>query len=248
MRGTKLRQIFGRDRAHFLECRHARLLEYFGGKRVREDQKIAWLRPIVGRGLRHLVEAIGDLRRIADRAVAGDRPRGRRPDDDRRAAIGFLQRLETPVVAERERDRKLHPDRVRGVILVFDLGFGERGLLDHAPHHRLRAAIERAVRGELHQLARDLRLGREAHRGVGMLPVALDAEALELLALHAEPVLREGAAFGAEFVDRHRVLVLALGAVLLLDLPFDRQAMAVPARHVVRSRSRASAASASPHP
>jgi hypothetical protein len=30
-----------------------------------------------------------------------------------------------------------------------------------------------------------------------------------------------------------RVLVLALGAVLLLDLPFDRQAVAVPAGHVV---------------
>ena len=33
---------------------------------------------------------------------------------------------------------------------------------------------------------------------------------------------------------RDCVLVLALGAILLLDLPFDRQAVAVPARHVVR--------------
>src|SRR5262249_61326304 len=44
----------------------------------------------------------------------------------------------------------------------------------------------------------------------------------------------EGAALAAEFDDRHRVLVLALGAVLLLDLPLDRQPMAVPARHVIR--------------
>ena len=71
-----------------------------------------------------------------------------------------------------------------------------------------------------------------------MLPVALDAEPLELLALHVEPVLGIGAAFLAERDHRRRVgqvrLLLVLGAVvLLLDLPFDRQAVAVPARHVV---------------
>src|SRR5262249_16233986 len=46
---------------------------------------------------------------------------------------------------------------------------------------------------------------------------------------------REGATLATELVDRHRVLVAALGAVLLLDLPLDRQAVAVPARHVVRA-------------
>ena len=44
----------------------------------------------------------------------------------------------------------------------------------------------------------DVRFGVEAHGGVGMIPVALDAQALELLALHVEPMLREGAAFAAE--------------------------------------------------
>ena len=72
-----------------------------------------------------------------------------------------------------------------------------------------------------------------------MRPVADDAEALELLALHVEPVLGIGAAFLPE--RDHCVgvaqirLGLALRAVaLLLDFPFDRQAVAVPARHVVR--------------
>ncbi len=120
------------------------------------------------------------------------------------------------------------------LILVLDLGLGERGLLHHRPHHRLRAAIELAGRGELHHLAGDLRLGRESHGRVGVVPVAVDAEALELLALHVDPVLGEGAAFLAELDHRPDVvLVLALGAVLLLDLPFDRQAVAVPARHIV---------------
>jgi len=46
-------------------------------------------------------------------------------------------------------------------------------------------------------------------------------------------VLREVAALLAELDHRYRVLVLALGAVFLLDLPLDRQAVAVPARHVI---------------
>jgi hypothetical protein len=59
-------------------------------------------------------------------------------------------------------------------------------------------------------------------------------EPLELLALDVDPVRRIGAALGAELLDRHLVLVELLLAVLLLDLPFDRQAVAVPAGHVGR--------------
>ena len=62
---------------------------------------------------------------------------------------------------------------------------------------------------------------------------SLDAQPLELLALHGDPVIGEGAALATELADRHLVLVLLLGAVFLLDLPYDRQAVAVPARHVV---------------
>ena len=46
-------------------------------------------------------------------------------------------------------------------------------------------------------------------------------------------MLGEVAAFAAELDDRHLVLVLAGGAVLFLDLPLDRQAVTVPAGHVV---------------
>ncbi len=71
-----------------------------------------------------------------------------------------------------------------------------------------------------------------------MRPVADHAEALELLALHLDPMLGELPALFAESHQSRRVgkvrLRLALGAVvLLLDLPFDRQAVAVPARHVI---------------
>ncbi len=138
----------------------------------------------------------------------------------------------------REHHRELHVDRRALDLLVLDLGLGKRGALHHGPHHRLRAAIEQPIHGELRELAGDGRLSVVTHRGVGMIPITLDAEALELLALHVEPVLGVGPAFAAEADDRLRVrevrLGLALGAiVLLLDLPLDGEAMAVPARHVI---------------
>ena len=172
-------------------------------------------------------QRVVDLLAVGDGAVAGDGPGRGGPDHDRRA--GEVRRARG-----RAQHREARPERRRDVVVVLDLGFGERGLLDRAPHHRAQAAIEGAVHQELADLADDRRLGGEVHGGVAPLPVARDAEPLELLALHVEPVRGVGAAFGAEIEHRHRVLVAALGAVLLLDLPLDRQAVAVPARDVVR--------------
>ncbi len=67
-----------------------------------------------------------------------------------------------------------------------------------------------------------------------MVPVAIDAEPLQLLALHIDPMLRVGAALGAELARWDLVLVELLGAVFFLDLPLNRQAVAVPAGHVRR--------------
>jgi hypothetical protein len=61
----------------------------------------------------------------------------------------------------------------------------------------------------------------------------LDAETAELRHLYRQPVLRISPALGAELQHRDGVLVLLRLAVLLLDLPLDRQAVAVPARDVV---------------
>ena len=75
-----------------------------------------------------------------------------------------------------------------------------------------------------------------------MVPIAHDAEALQLPALRIDPALRIGAAFVAERLDRRFIAACAgengLGllvlAVLLLDLPLDGEAVAIPARHVRR--------------
>ncbi len=168
---------------------------------------------------------VGDVRPVRQSLVDRDRPRGRRPDH-RISADEFGHRA----LDDLERDIDLG----RGDVLIFHLGLGQGGLLDRGPHHRLGAAIELAGLGELEQFARDHRLGRIIHREVGIVPLAHHAQPLELLALRGYPLGCISAAFGAELRDRHLVLVLLLGAIGLLDLPLDRQAVAIPAGNVRR--------------
>ena len=69
-------------------------------------------------------------------------------------------------------DRKLHPNHITRKILILDLGFSQCRLLNHRPHHGFRAAIQKPVILELHDLARNLRFGVIGHRRVGMIPIA----------------------------------------------------------------------------
>ena len=119
------------------------------------------------------------------------------------------------------------------MVVIFDLGLSQRRSLHHRPHDRLGAAIELAGHGELQELAGDDGFRVISHGQIGVLKITLDAEPAELVGLHLHPMGGEVAAFLTEFVDGNLVLVLALGAILLLDLPFDRQAVAVPAGHII---------------
>ncbi len=74
----------------------------------------------------------------------------------------------------------------------------------------------------------------EVHCRVWVFKIAADCEALELFRLDLDPTRSKFTAFLAELVDGNFVLVLALCAVFLLDLPLDRQAVAIPARHIIR--------------
>ncbi len=116
--------------------------------------------------------------------------------------------------------------------MIFHLGIGQRGLFHRGPHHRLGAAIELAAFRKLQQFGNDGRFRREVHGEIGFFPITIDAQPLQLAGLHIHPMLGIGAAFGAEFLRRHLVLVLLLGAIGFLDLPFDRQAVAIPAGHI----------------
>ena len=190
---------------------------------MRDDVGRSDLGPVVDRGLRYSIAPVRNAAREGDRAIARNRPRRRSPNDDGRV-LGL--------------DWERHEDRVADMVFVFDLGFRKRRLLDDAPHHGLRAAIEQSARDEFEDLPGDLRFGGKAHRRVGMIPVADDAQPLEFLPLHGEPVFGIGAAFLTEGDDGLRIrevgFRLALASVeFFLDLPFDRQPVTVPAGHVV---------------
>ena len=116
--------------------------------------------------------------------------------------------------------------------MIFDLCLGQRGLLDGRPHHRLRPLIQSAIHQELLEFFGNHAFGVEIHGQVGIVPIARDAEPFELLTLHINPTLGKGPAFLAELDDVDRILVASFFAILLFDLPFDRQTVAVPARDI----------------
>ncbi len=177
-------------------------------------------------------ERVFDVGAVGQRAVARHRPRRRGPDHH----AGSFEDA-------RRQHREPHPDRRRGVVGVFDFRFRQRGFFHHAPQHRAQAAIQRAVQHEFADFDGDRGLRGEIHRRIPVRPVAVDAEAAEFARLHRHEMRGMGAAFGAEIDQRDVVLVAPGFAVLLLDLPFDRQAVAIPAGDVMRVVARHLAAS-----
>src|SRR6201999_721647 len=66
----------------------------------------------------------------------------------------------------------------------------------------------------------------------GPLEIADLTQALDLLALDLEPMTGEDAAVAAKLLGGDFVLGFTFRAILLLHLPFDGEAVAVPARHI----------------
>ena len=197
------------------------------GQVVGHDQLVARLGPGLERqvglhGLDH-IDRVGDVGIIRDGPVGGHGPGGGGPDHHAGAQcrVGALHH------------RELHPDGGADMVVIFDLGVSQGRALHRAPHHRLGAAIELVGLHEAVELLDDLGLAGEVHGRIATGPVAQHAQALELAALDLDPVGGVVAAAGAELGLGDLVLAPALGAELLLDLPFDRQAVAVPTGDVV---------------
>ena len=95
--------------------------------------------------------------------------------------------------------------------------------------NRLASLVEAVPLGKSCQLACRGRLVIGGHRQVRVLPVAEDAETPELLALDFDPFLGVSAALLADVCLAHLALLVA---EFLVDFQLDRQAVAIPARHV----------------
>ncbi len=100
-----------------------------------------------------------------------------------------------------------------------------------APVNGLLALVDEPLLDEFAERARDGRLILEVHRQVQVIPVAKDAQALELAAHHVDEARGVSAAGAAEIRWRH---VALLGAELAVDLQLDWQPVAVVAKHVRR--------------
>ena len=169
-----------------------------------------------------------EVRMHGDGEVRGERPRRGRPDDDGKRVRG--RELLGGGIGDREGD----PDGVRALVLVLDLGLGERRLARNGPIHRLLGAVDEALLDEAGEAAEDLRLVGRIHGAVFRSPVGEDAEALELAALLLDV---GGGEFGAGLADAESVERLLLGLELLHHLMLDRETVAVPTRHVRRAET-----------
>ena len=118
------------------------------------------------------------------------------------------------------------------MLFIFDFRLGQRGFFNHRPHDGLGAAIQATVHHEFLKFGNNYRFGVKRHGGIGVLPIAQNAQPLKLPTLNGHPFFGETAAFGAKFAGRHIIFVQTLIAVLLLDFPFNRQAVAIPAGHI----------------
>ena len=162
----------------------------------------------------------------SDGQVAGQRPDGGRPDHEVQLAVIQLGQLAQIVV-----HGELHIDGGAGIVLVLDLGLGQRRLVVGAPVHGLQALVDVAVLVHLAEHTDLLRLEAGIHGLVGVLPVAHHAHALEALALHVDIVVGKLVAGGAELGDAHGLVVQL---VLLDDGGLDGHAVVIPAGDIGR--------------
>jgi len=119
------------------------------------------------------------------------------------------------------------------VILVLDFRFGQRRFVANAPVHRLEPAIDVALFKKSQKRAGDARFILRIHRQIWTRPPAEHAETLEIAPMLLDVARREFAAFPAKFSRRD----FALAAEFLFHLRFDRQPVAIPSRHVGRTKT-----------
>jgi len=114
------------------------------------------------------------------------------------------------------------------VILVFNFSFGERGGVVDAPIDGFAAAVDVAFFDEVEEGVGDGGLVLVAHREIGIVPAAENAEALEVALVLLDVTRGKFAAEAAEFSGRN----FAFAAELFFDLSFDGQAVAIQAGDV----------------
>src|SRR6266511_3381026 len=89
------------------------------------------------------------------------------------------------------KNRKLDINSGVVALLVFHFGFGQRSLRTCAPKNRLLRLINETFLNEYGESAQDFRFIFGIHRQIRILPIAKDAQSLELLALDVDELSRK---------------------------------------------------------
>ena len=189
------------------------------------------LRHYIDLAVRGLNERVIIVRVEAYGKVARDGPRRRRPNDE----VDVVERSVGRELAEIILHAEFDVDGRYGILRVFDLSLREGGLVVRAPVDGLLALVDVALLIHLAEYLDLFGLEFRVHGEIRPVPVAYDAEALELVALDADEVLSEIMARVAELGDRH---ALSVELLLFDDGGLYRHAVVVPAGGVRRPVAR----------
>src|SRR6267378_6268644 len=159
----------------------------------------------------------------SERAIVRQRPGRGGPDDS-----AYVTANSRRITFAATHDPKLHPDRRTGVVLIFDFGFGERGVVVDAPIDGLAATVNVALLHEIKKGASDGGLIFMAHREIGIIPAAENAKAFEIFLVLLD-VARGKLPAELSKLSRWN---FSLSAKLFFHLRFDGQAVAVPSGDV----------------
>ena len=208
----ELRQLLARPGAGLPDKAIAGFLRY-PLDQVLGNQVVAALVPLHRR--------VAQLGMERQRQAGRQRPRRGGPDD-RKHLLGKPGRS-LPAFY-----RVAHPDGRAGAHLVLDLGFCQGGLVVPAPQHRLQPFIDVALFQEGQKGIGDDELVLVAHGQVGLVPLAQDAQPLEIAPMQLHEALRVGPAGLADFQRRQPRLARTQ---LPVHVDLNRQPVAVPPRH-----------------
>ena len=166
------------------------------------------------------------------RFVGWQCPRGRRPDHGKCRAIQVIKTKgfgHICGVVRMHFEGDINGRRM--LVFVFDFGFGQGRATVQTPVHWLETLIQITITEHFAERANLVRFGAEVHGQVGIIPIAQHTQTDEILFLARHLFGGIGTTQLAHFVGRQ------ITAVLLFNLVFDGQTMAVPARHILRIKA-----------
>ena len=170
-------------------------------------------------------QRIDDFRVQVQRLVGRQGPGSGGPDDHKGVLVQ-LRQAKRSRQARRVVCLKGDVQRLALLVLVFDFKLGQRAAAVKAPVHGLEAPVDKTALDHALESAQFTGLVREIHGLVRVVPIAQDAQALEVCHLLTDLLCGVGAASGLHFIARE------LAAMLLFNRVLNWQAMAFPARDV----------------